>query len=111
MAKAKWARVSPGLLAALTPMPGGTMVMATIAKKHLTIFTRRRRCRKPPGHPDVKAAFSEAAKKTLGEEDRAKRNAIVKAGVEGKGPGVRIYKSRARIGSPLYGKVTKYKTK
>jgi hypothetical protein len=85
------------------------MVMATIAKKHLTIFTRRRRCRKPPGHPDVKAAFAKAAAATLGEPDRAKRNADVARAVRGSGPGIITKKSRARPGSPLYGKIYTYK--
>ena len=110
MAKAKWARVSPGLLSALTPMPGGTMVMATIAKKHMTIFVRSRRA-PGAGHPDIKAAFAEAAHKTLGEPDRVKRNAAIAKAVAGKGPGVRKVKSKAKPGSPLYGKVYEYKTK
>jgi hypothetical protein len=29
---AKWARVSPAILAAVTPLPGGQLIMATAAK-------------------------------------------------------------------------------
>lgn len=32
MAVAKWTRVSPAVLAAATPIKGGTMIMATAAK-------------------------------------------------------------------------------
>lgn len=107
---AKWARVNPAILAAATPMPGGTMLMATAAKKHLTLFTRSRRA-PGAGHADVKAAFAAAAKKTLGEPDRSKRNAIIASAVRGTGPGVIRKRSRAKPGSPLYGKVYEYKTK
>jgi len=110
MAKATWARVNPGLLSALTPMKGGTMVMATIAKKHMTIFVRSRRA-PGAGHPDIKAAFTEAAHKTLGEPDRVKRNADIAKAVTGKGPGVRKVRSGAKPGSPLYGKIYEYKTR
>ena len=84
--------------------------MATIAKKHMTIFTRSRRA-PGAGHPDIKNAFKAAAHKTLGEPDRAKRNAIIGDAVRGKGPGVRKVKSRAKPGSPLYGKVYTYPTR
>lgn len=110
MAKAKWARVSPGLLSALTPMPGGTMVMATLAKKHMTIFVRSRRA-PGAGHPDIIKAFTDAAHKTLGDPDRASRNKDIGDAVRGKGPGVRTVKSRAKPGSPLYGKVYTFKTR
>jgi len=87
------------------------MVMATAAKQHLTIFVRRRHCRKPPGSQQVKTAFASAARQTLGEPSRVKRNAIVSQGVKGSGPGVIRKKSRARVGSPLYGKVYEFRTK
>jgi len=101
---AKWARVSPAILAAVSPLPGGVMIMATAAKKHLTIFVRSRRA-PGAGHPDVKSAFTAAAHKTLGMAERIDRNAIIAKAVEGKGPGKTRRKSRARPGSPLYGKV------
>jgi len=59
----------------------------------------------------VKAAFAAAAKKTLGIADRSERNAIVAAAVRGTGDGVYRRKSRAKIGSKLFGKVYTYSTK
>lgn len=107
---AKWARVNPAILTAALPLPGGVMIMATAAKKHLTIFNRSRRA-PGAGHPDVKAAFTTAAHKTLGEAERTKRNATISSAVRGQGPGKIRRKSRARPGSPLYGKVYEYSTK
>jgi len=103
---AKWARVSPAILAAVTPLPGGQLIMATAAKKHLTIFVRSRRA-PGAGRPEVKAAFTSAAHKTLGIPTRAERNVIVKREVSAAGlkTGVFRKKSRARPGSPLYGRV------
>jgi len=103
---AAWARVQPALLMAAQPMPGGTMLMATAAKKHLTLFTRSRRA-PGAGRPEVKAKFTEAAHKTLGIAPRGERNVIIKKTVEGAGLKTGIFhrKSRARPGSPLYGKV------
>ncbi|MEM2849040.1 MAG: hypothetical protein QXI36_02050 [Candidatus Bathyarchaeia archaeon] len=103
---AKWTRVSPAVLAATTPIKGGTMIMATAAKKHLTVFVRNRRA-PGAGRSDVKAAFTSAAHGTLGIPARAERNvkiqeAILRAGLK---TGVYHKKSRARPGSPLYGKV------
>lgn len=112
MAKAKWARVSPGLLAALTPMPGGTMVMATLAKKHMTIFTRSRRA-VGAGRPEVKAAFKRAAEATRGEPDRVKRNAAVSSAMLAAGLKTGVYKRKSRAGpkSPLFGTVYTIKAK
>jgi len=101
---ATWARVSPAVLAAATPTPGGTMIMATIAKKHLTLFVRSRRA-PGAGAPQVKAAFTAAAHKTLGIEQRSERNVIVAGAVRGQGTGVYRRKSRAKPGSRLYGHV------
>jgi len=80
--------------------------MATAAKKHLTIFVRSRRA-PGAGRAEVKSAFTTAAHKTLGIASRVERNVIVKRAVEGAGlkTGVFKKKSRARPGSPLYGKV------
>ena len=86
------------------------MLMAVAAKKHVTLFSRSRRA-PGAGHPQVKAAFAAAAKKTIGEADRTKRNAMVSAGVRGSGPGVIRKKSRASTRSPLYGHVYEYRTK
>lgn len=101
---AKWARVQPAILSALSPLPGGTMMMATAAKKHLTLFQRSRTAQ-GAGSPDVKAAFAAAGKQTLGIADRTERNAIVARAVQGRGSGVYRYRSRAKRGSPLYMKV------
>jgi len=103
---AKWARVSPAILAAVTPLPGGNLIMATAAKKHLTIFVRSRRA-PGAGRVEVKNAFTTAAHKTLGIAVRSERNVIVKTAVKAAGlkTGVFHKKSRARPGSPLYGKV------
>jgi len=86
------------------------MLMAVAAKKHVTLFSRSRRA-PGAGHPQVKVAFTSAAKKTLGIADRSERNAVVSAAVTGKGPGVIRKKSRAKPGSSLYGKVYEYRTK
>lgn len=102
---AQWYRVTPAVLTALAPVPGGHMLMATAAGKHLTIFTRSRRA-PGAGHPITKSAFTTAAHKTLGIADRAERNAMISKAVSGKGPGKYRYKSRAKPGSPLFGKVT-----
>ena len=85
------------------------MLMAVAAKKHVTLFTRSRRA-PGAGSPKVKAAFAAAAKKTLGMESRAERNAVVAAGVRGTGDGIYRRKSRASPRSPLFGKVYEYKT-
>lgn len=103
---AKWARVSPAVLAVATPMPGGTMIMAVAAKKHLTLFVRSRRA-PGAGRADVKAAFASAAHGTLGIPSRTERNAKIAAAVKAAGlrTGVFRRKSRAKPGSPLYGKI------
>ena len=69
--------------------------MATAAKKHLTLFVRSRRA-PGAGHPDVKAAFAAAAKGTVGILDRSERNKRVADAVRGKGPGVRLKRSRSK---------------
>jgi len=103
---AAWARVSPAILAAVSPLPGGQMIMATAAKKHLTIYVRSRRA-PGAGRPEVKAAFTAAAHRTLGIRARGERNVIIKRAVKEAGlkTGVFHKKSRARPGSPLYGQV------
>jgi len=74
--------------------------------KHLTIFVRSRRA-PGAGRVEVKSAFTAAAHKTLGIPARSERIAIVARGVKEAGlkTGVFHKKSRARPGSPLYGKV------
>jgi hypothetical protein len=103
---AKWTRVSPAVLAAATPIKGGTMIMATAAKKHLTVFVRSRRA-KGAGRAEVKAAFTRAAHATLGTPSRVERNVKIQAAIKEAALKTGVYhrKSRARPGSPLYGKV------
>jgi len=103
---AAWSRVSPAVLAAAIPTRGGTMIMATMAKKHLTIYTRSRHA-PGAGRPAVKDAFTDAAHGTLGERSRQKRNERVREAVRARGLRTNTYrrKSRARAGSPLYGAV------
>lgn len=107
---AKWQRFNPIQLAIGGKGKNATMIMAVAAKSHVTLFTRSKRA-PGAGSPAVKAAFAAAAKKTLGIESRAERNAIVASAVRGVGDGIYRYKSRAKIGSPLYGKVTEHRTK
>jgi len=107
---AKWQRINPIQLQVPGKGKFASMVMAVAAKKHVTIFTRDRRA-PGAGHPDVKAAFADAAHKTLGIASRAERNAIIAKAVKGKGPGVYRRRSRAKPGSPLYGKVYEVKVK
>ena len=107
---AKWQRLNPIQLAIGGKGKNATMLMAVAAKMHVTLFTRSRRA-PGAGHPQVKAAFASAAKKTLGIASRMERNAIVSTAVTGTGPGVIRKKSRAKPGSPLYGKVYELRTK
>lgn len=94
MPQAKWTRVSPGILAAANPQRGGTMIMATLAKKHLTVFVRSRRA-PGAGHIAVKTAFAAAAAGTRKEPNRMKRNAAIAAAVRGNRPGKSPKKSRS----------------
>jgi len=78
---ASWVRLSPAALIALAPVKwrkkSGTMVMVTVAKKHLTAFVRKREAPRA-GNPKVKQLFTEAAHKTLGKPFREDRNEIIK---------------------------------
>lgn len=91
---AKWKRVNPAGLLVLA-QPGGAMLMATAAKKHVTLFVRSRRA-PGAGDPGVKAAFTAAAHKTVGILDRAERNKIISDACKGKGPGVIIKRSKSK---------------
>jgi hypothetical protein len=92
---AKWSRINPVQLT----MPGkgkfAIMLMATAAKKHVTIFSRSRFA-PGAGAPQTKAAFTAAAHKTIGIQSRQERNQIVKQGTMGQGPGMRTIKSRSK---------------
>lgn len=79
------------------------MIMATSAKKHLTIFARDRRAT-GAGSPAIKAAFENAARATRGIFSRTARNAEVRAamdraGITGKaGPHYRRSRSKVHMG-------------
>jgi hypothetical protein len=98
---AKWVRLE------LLQVPAPGMLMATAAKKHLTIFRRSRRA-PGAGRPEVKAAFTEVAHTTGGEPLRPKRNVIMKEGMLAKklATGIIYKRSRSRY-SPLAGKFYK----
>lgn len=102
---AKWTRINPaGLL--LLGQKGGIMLMATAAKKHVTIFPRKRTA-PGAGRLAVKNAFREEAAKTRGEPDRARRNAMIQSGMLARGLKTGVYHRKSRAGprSPLFGKV------
>ena len=98
----QWSRVA---LAGLPPgevlQPGGMMLMATTAKKHLTIFARSRRA-PGAGSPEIKAEFTAAARQTRGIFSRQERNAEVArslAGLKGRsGPHYRRSRSKVHLG-------------
>jgi hypothetical protein len=83
------------------------MLMATAAKRHLTIFYRKREAQKA-GRPEVKAAFTAAAAKTRGMAKRSERNEIIRREVTGKGSGVYHRKSKSKY-PPLAGTVYEMK--
>jgi hypothetical protein len=95
MATAKWMRINPAQLM----MPGtgkmSVMVMATAAKKHVTIF-RRSRSAPGAGSPDIKARFTQAAHATVGNPDRASRNASISAAMGGRRMSRSAPRSRSR---------------
>jgi hypothetical protein len=107
---AAWVRLSPIVLTAVSPMKwrrkSGHMIMATAAKRHLTVFYRKREALHA-GRPEVKEKFTEIAHKTLGIPERSKRITIVRDEmVKAKvGKGVYRRKSKAYPYSPLFGKV------
>lgn len=106
MPTAKWARINPaGLL--MLGQKGGIMLMGVSAGKHVTIFPRSRRA-KHAGRLEVKNAFREIAKGTLGIESRVERNMKVQGAMLARGlkRGVYTYRSRAKPESPLFGKVS-----
>ncbi|GAJ22082.1 unnamed protein product, partial [marine sediment metagenome] len=82
---------------------------AVQAKKHVTVFMRSPSA-PGAGRPEVKAAFTACAAETLGIEKRSDRNVKLKSCMEARGlkTGVFHKKSRARVGSPLFGRVYTY---
>jgi hypothetical protein len=83
------------------------MLMAVAAKRHLTIFYRKREA-PGAGKSEVKAAFTAAAAKTRAIARRSERNEIIRKEVTGKGSGVYRRKSRSKYG-PLAGTVYEVK--
>ena len=102
-----WTRVSPVVLQGLSKTTwrrkSGHMIMAVAAKKHLTIFYRKREA-PHAGNPKVKEAFTSAAAKTRAIAKRSERNAIIRSAVTGTGSGEYHRVSRSKYG-PLAGTV------
>ena len=100
----------PRVYAEVEKMPALGMVMAVKGGKHITIFTRKRTA-PGAGRLEVKEAFTGCARKTIGEPNRLKRNVEIKKCMEAKGLKTGVYhrKSRAKPGSPLFGKVYEVK--
>jgi|GEM_PF-1335381 len=89
----------------LVPSPG--MIMAVKGgKAHITVF-RRKRTAPGAGRAEVKEAFTACAHETAGEPSRLKRNEKLAACMKAKNlkTGIIRKKSKAKVGSVLYGKV------
>jgi hypothetical protein len=95
MPTAAWQRINPVQLQYPGKGKFAIMVMAVAAKKHVTIFSRSRRA-PGAGHPITKAAFIEAAHKTVGVGSRMERNEVIRTACHGKGPGVRSIKGHGK---------------
>ena len=97
---AKWSRIVLTTVPMQTPR-GGIMFMAVSAGKHVTAFSRSRRA-KGAGSQELKTAFTNAARLTVGTFNRQDRNDAVSramAPFKGKvGPHYRISKSKLHIG-------------
>ena len=94
-------------LTSMPPPPG--QIQAVQAKKHVTVFSRSPSA-PGAGRPEVKAGFTACAHETLGIESRSDRNVKLASCMKARGlrTGVFHKKSRARVGSPLFGKVYTY---
>jgi hypothetical protein len=91
----------------LTGVPQQTGQMQAVqAKKHVTVFMRSPSA-PGAGTPAIKAAFSACAKATIGDPNRNSRNQKVQQCMKSAGVKTGQYhrKSRAKPGSPLFGKV------
>jgi hypothetical protein len=112
---AAWMRLSPIVLETIGPKKwrrkSGHMLMMTAAKKHLTIFYRKREA-KGAGRPEVKDLFKKIAhEKTLGIKLRSERNEIIRREMISARIGTGVYKRRSRAApySPLHGEVYEVK--
>jgi len=100
-----WTRVAVTAIPTLEKK--GMLVMGVAAKKHLTIFVRKRRA-KGAGRADVKAKFKEIAHTTGGEPIRSKRNIKLQAAMKAAGLKTGVYYKRSRSKyPPLAGKFYK----
>jgi len=95
---AKWTRLD------LRAVPAPAKLMATAAKKHVTIFVKHKP-KKAPGRQAVKDKFREVAAATGGEPIRSKRNVKVAEAMKAAGLKTGIYYKRSRSKyPPLAGK-------
>jgi hypothetical protein len=95
---AKWSRLD------MMAVPAPAKLMATRARKHITIFVKHKP-RKPPGRLEVKNAFRTAAATTGGEPIRSKRNEKLKAAMLTANVKTGIYYKRSKSKyAPLTGK-------
>lgn len=96
---ASWVRVSPLVLIGLSKTTwrrkSGHMLMAVAAKKHLTVYYRKREA-PGAGRPEVKDAFREAAAATRGILSREERNKIIRERLIAKRIGTGIYRRWSR---------------
>jgi hypothetical protein len=69
--------------------------MATAAKKHLTVFYKKREAI-GAGRPEVKEAFTKAAELTRDEPFREKRIALIRKAMLEKKVGTGIYRRKSR---------------
>jgi hypothetical protein len=81
-------------------------MQAVQAKKHVTVFMRSPSA-PGAGTPAIKAGFTACARETVGVASRQERNAKMQRCMKDKGLKTGEYrrKSRAKVGSPLHGKV------
>jgi len=100
---AAWVRVSPIVLQAISKTTwrrkSGHMLMAVAAKKHLTIFYRKREA-PGAGRAEVKEKFTEIAAKTRGIAKRSERNKIIREEMLSAAVGEGIYRRRSRSKYP-----------
>jgi len=94
----KWQRLS------MEAVPAPAKLMATRAKKHITIFVKHKP-KTPPGRRPVKDKFAEIAHTTGGEPIRSKRNTKLQEAMKAAGLKTGIFYKRSRSKyPPLAGK-------
>jgi hypothetical protein len=85
------------------------MLMAVAAKRHLTIFYRKREA-PGAGRKEVKDAFTEAAAMTRGKPFREDRNAVIREEMLRRAVGSGVYRRKSRSKyAPLAGTVYEVK--